>query len=199
MKNNGVNKEKNLTVKNLVNKGLGEYVDYSNQPISHNQKKIYNDHKQFNVEMMFSPDGFESYAVCEDGLVQIKNKKLLAKTKTFFGKKGQLRTDSKGWHYYRIEFNSRLGIFNFYDRVSEFLYGKPDWINPTDPNFARSLTLGGESYIIKSPRQDNGEKYWDNYMPYSKRFARIYWDTDHQYALELAKKSMNGYLCIKQK
>lgn len=49
----------NLTVQELEKRGLGEYIDYTTQPISDNQKKIYNDHKQFNVEMIFSSDGLE--------------------------------------------------------------------------------------------------------------------------------------------
>jgi hypothetical protein len=68
------NEEKNLTIHELENSGLSKYINYTNQPISDNQKKIYNDHKQFNVEMIFSSDGIESYVVCEDGLVQVKIK-----------------------------------------------------------------------------------------------------------------------------
>jgi hypothetical protein len=65
-------KAKTNLEQSLIKRGLAEFIDYSYCPISESQMKIYDDHEDFDVELIFSFDGKKSYAICTDGLVQIR-------------------------------------------------------------------------------------------------------------------------------
>jgi hypothetical protein len=181
-------KKKKLTIHELKSKGLGVYNDYTTQPVSDNQKKIYNEHKQFHMEMMFSKDGIESFAVCEDGLVQIKINLLLGveKRKDFLWKKGRLESDEEGMPFYRIKFNSEEDTWDFYESLSKFRsdgYQFP--FDPTNFSLVGTFTLNGEHYIIKAPKNYNGDRYWRSYNPKGKRYCLIYLDIDQKFARRL--------------
>ena len=58
----------------IVKRGLGYFLDFRKAPISKEQYELYDAHVDFDSNMIFSPDGVETYAICTDGLVQIKTK-----------------------------------------------------------------------------------------------------------------------------
>lgn len=57
----------------LENRDLGEFINYKKYPISEKQMEIHNSIKEFEINIIFSPDGNETYAVGTDGLVLIEN------------------------------------------------------------------------------------------------------------------------------
>lgn len=57
----------------LENRDLGEFINYKKYPISEKQTEIHNSIKEFEINIIFSPDGNETYAVGTDGLVLIEN------------------------------------------------------------------------------------------------------------------------------